>query len=486
MGRSIATLSSGVEGLDELLRGGYIRGRMYLVYGRPGAGKTLLGMHFLQEGLEAGETVLYIHGEESREEVLVNGGALGIDVSDAEFLDLGPDSDFFTESYSYDLVNPGDVERDQYIEDIHGAIRDIGPDRVVVDPITQLRYVEANEYEFRKRILSFMRFLKHRNITVLATETPSFSEGAGTELRSVSDGIIELTSEGGRRRIEVSKHRGCGQLSGDHGMEIREGGIEVFPHLVFPEENSPFTSELLRFGIDELDDLCGGGFNRQTVTFITGPTGVGKTTTGTQMLIRGAEDGLRSGLYLFEERIGTCLHRCDSIDIPLREAHEEGTVSITSIRPGRHSAEEFALMVKRQVERQGLDVVMIDGLDGYVASIQGGSEKLTQELTTLTHYLTSTGVTVLVTNEIPQITGISTAAKTSLSYVADNLAFVSYVEMDGSLRKIVGVLKKRTGGFEHTIREFEITSDGIEVGEPLTGLYGILQGTPRRGESEGI
>ena len=196
-------LSSGVDGLDEILRGGFVPGRMYLTHGQPGTGKTMLGMHFLEEGLENGETTLFIHGEESEEEILANGAAVGIDVTDSEFLDVGPDSEFFTEDYTYDLVEPSDLEEDRYTKDIHEAIRRIDPDRVVVDPITQLRYVEANEYQFRKRILSFMRFLKEQEVTVLTTATPSADQVYNTEIQSLSDGIVALTRGDGGRDGEI-------------------------------------------------------------------------------------------------------------------------------------------------------------------------------------------------------------------------------------------------------------------------------------------
>ncbi|SDK84367.1 ATPase domain-containing protein [Natronorubrum texcoconense] len=485
MGSNVSSIHSGVDGVDDILRGGLVTGRMYLIQGQPGTGKTLLGMHFLEEGLEADETVLFIHSEESRGEILSNGAAVGIDISEAEFLDLGPDSEFFIEDYSYDLVNPSDIEQNRYTQDIHDAIRDIDPDRVVVDPITQLRYVEANDHQFRKRILAFMRFLKQREVTVIATATSATGQEYDSEIRSLSDGILELTRGERGRRIKAAKHRARGQIEGDHGMAIRGEGIEVFPQLI-PEQadeqakqNRRFETERVQFGIDELDDLVGGGFEQETVTFISGPTGTGKTSTGTQLLCQAAENGLQSAIYLFEEDGRTYDHRSESIGLPVRRLREEGSLAVTEVEPLTRSGEEFGHMVKQQVNEQGADIVMIDGIDGYTVSLQGQESELVRKLHALTRYLKSRGVTVLIMNEISEITGISRATSGDLSYIADNLMFLSYVEMDGSLRKVIGVLKKRTGGFEHSLREFEITSNGIHVGEPLTGLYGILQGSPR-------
>lgn len=481
MVQAVDRLSSGIGGLDEVLRGGFVSGRMYLVSGQPGTGKTLLGMQFLEAGLENDERVLFIHGEESREEILTNGQALGIDIAGAEFLDLGPKSDFFVEDRSYDLVDPSEVDHETYTRDIHDAIERINPDRVVVDPVTQLRYIEPNEYQYRKRILSFMRFLKARDTTVVVTATISESDDGDTELLSLSDGVVKLSRGDRGRRVRVAKHRGFGQQEGSHGMEIREDGIEVYPALVPERHEQPFQAEQLSSGVEHLDDLLGGGIERGTVTFISGPTGAGKTTTATQFLAGAATEGLNAVAYLFEEGTDTFTHRSEAIGIPITELRERSTLSVEAIEPLALSAEEFAHRVRQTVDQQDTDVVLIDGIDGYTVSIQGEEEQLVRKLHSLTRHLKNQGVTVLVTDEISTITGLQTATSTNLSYIADNILFLSYLETGGSLRKVVGVLKKRAGGFEHSLREFEISQHGIRVGDKLEGVTGILQGSSSTG-----
>lgn len=475
---SISQLSSGIPGLDELLRGGYLQGRMYLISGGPGTGKTTVGMHYIAAGLDDGETVLFIHGEESSDEVIINARQFGIDVADAEFLDLGPDSEFFTENLSFDLVEAGAVDGERYTKAIYEAIREINPSRVVIDPITQFRYIEPSEHQYRKRLLSFIRFLKEQGITVLGTETIHDSRSADAEIRSVSDGVIELTRTTDGRRAEIIKNRGLGQIDGDHGLEIRPNGISVFPR-VLPEPNdAEFDPTPLQSGIDALDELMNGGLERGTVTFISGPPGVGKTTTGAQYLTQAAENGTRSVIYLFEERIETFIHRSRSIGLPIDELRASGVLSVTAIDPLTLSAEEFAHMVRHEVEHVGAELVMIDGLGGYTSSIQGKEAVLKRDLHALTRYLVNREVSVIITDSIHQITGISSATSANLSPIADNIVFLSYVESNGSLQKVIGILKKRAGGFEQSLREFDITTDGIRVGEPMTDYTGILNGTP--------
>lgn len=470
-------VDTGVPGLDEILYGGLVVGRLYLVVGRPGTGKTLLGMEFLRRGLDDGETVLFIHGEESREEILANGREMGIELSGGEFLDLGPDSDFFLEEQSYDIVDPRDIEADRYIEKIREAIEDINPDRIVLDPISQLQYIEPTDYQFRKRLISFMRFLKGRGTTVLATKTPAANE-SDNDVRSLSDGVIELERGDGGRRISVPKHRGVGQQDGSHGFEIRERALEVFPSLIPEQYQQEFEAKTVPSGIPGLDDLLKGGLERGTATFITGPTGVGKTTTGTQFLAESVAHGANPVAYLFEESLKTFTHRSEALGIPVTELRERGDLTVEPVEPLTLSAEEFAWKVKCQVEENGTNLVMIDGVDGYKMSIQGDEDELGRKLHALIRYLKSVNVTVVLLDEISQLTGMPSATSSNISYIADNILFLNYVEINGELRKVAGVLKKRAGNFERTLREFEITPDGIDVGEPLTGVQGILEGTP--------
>ena len=476
----LTQVSSGIGGLDELLRGGFLTNRMYLVVGGPGSGKTTLGAHFMHAGLDAGETGLFIHGEESATEIRTNAGQFGIDLSDAEFLDLGPDSEFFTEDRSYDLVDPGDIETERHTGRIRDAVREIDPDRLVLDPVTQLRYVEASEQHYRKRLLAFIRFLKSRDITVLGTATIDTSRNDMSSIRSLSDGVIELTETEQGRRINVQKNRGVGQERGDHGMEIRAHGIEVFPRLT-PDvaADRAFPSGSISSGVSELDALTGGGFERGTATFITGPSGVGKTTVGSLFLREAARTGGSAIIYQFEERTDVFEHRCRSIGLSVDELTADGRLRLQRIEPLSMSAEEFARTVQRDVATHEPDAVMIDGYTGYTAAIQGDPDELTDDLHALIRYLDTQNVAIFVTDAIHQITGISSATSHNISMLADNLIFLTYIELEGRLSRVIGVLKKRTGSFETTLREFEITSDGVRLGRPLDDLHGVLQGNVR-------
>jgi circadian clock protein KaiC len=479
-------INTGIAELDELLHGGYIRGRTYLVQGVSGTGKSLLGQHFLEAGIENGETVVYIHGEESEADIVLNAAQLSIDISDAEFLDIGPGTDFFAEDISYDLVETAEVESERFTKDIKEVIDSVDPDRLLIDPITQLQYVERDEYQYRKRLQSLIRFLRDRRVTTVATRTVSRGVPHGSsydDFESLSDGVVNLYLDESERRIAVPKHRGLGQVDGTHGLEIRDNGIEIYPQIIPDHDDRTFDPALLTTGHEALDTLLGGGIERGSVSFITGPTGIGKSTTGAQILSGIAADGGTALGYLFEESIDQFTYRCENLGIPVSELRETGQLKLTEVEPLVRSAEEFGQYVVNEVETHDPAAVFIDGLAGYKLSLQGDDQRLVRRLHGLTRLLKNRNVATIITDESNALTGFPEATSTNTSYIADNIIFLSYVEVDGELQRAIGVLKKRLGDFDNRFHRFVIESgEGLKLKGPFKNVHGIMQGTGHRAE----
>lgn len=468
-------ISTGISGLDEILNGGFVPARSYLVRGGPGSGKTTLGLHFLTSGSSNGDNALFISLAEPESQIRDNASAVGFDLSGVKFLDLSPNPDFFSEGQSYDIFSPAEVERDPITRRIIEQIEQLKPTRVFIDSMTQFRYLASDAFQFRKQALSFLRYLSEHGATVLVTSegTP---EAPDDDLRFMSDGVIEVGLNQGNRALRVSKLRGSDFRTGWHSIRLGDRGMAVFPRLLPDSYSRNYASGRIASGSVDLDQLCGGGLERGTITIITGPTGVGKTTLGLVFMKEAAARGERSVVYTFEENSETLLARCEAINIPVRQMIEGGKLSVVKVEPLQYSPDEFAQSVRFQVEELNSSIVMIDSIAGYRVSLRG--EDLVHHVHALAKYLANMGVTVLLISEIESITGDFRATDVGISYLADNVLFLRYLEVEGELRKAVGVLKKRMGDFEKSVRELEITRYGVRVGKPLIGLRGILSGVP--------
>jgi circadian clock protein KaiC len=474
-------LSTGISGLNEVLHGGYVPGRAYLVRGGPGTGKTTLGMHFLTTGAANGEPVLFITLAETVAQLRRTAEGLGFDAQGITFLDLSPTSDFFAQVQTYDIFSPAEVEREPTTQRIVEQVETLKPQRIFIDSMTQFRYLAPDPFQFRKQVLSFLRFLVERGITVLFTSEHSL-EAPDDDLQFMSDGVIGLDFNEGDRTLRVSKFRGSGFRDGYHSLRLTDSGIQLFPRLLPETFERAFTTESISSGIPEIDELLHGGIERSTITIVSGPSGVGKSTLGLQFMKEAAGRGERSVIYTFEEAKETLMHRAEGINVPVHAMQERGTLAIVQIEPLHYTPDEFANLVRQEVEQQQARIVMIDSISGYRLSVRG--EDLTPHLHALCKYLQNMGVAVLLINELETIVGEFRATEIGISYLADTIIFLRYLELRGELRRVIGVLKKRMTDFEKTLREFQISRYGVKVGNPLSQLRGILTGVPEWPEEE--
>jgi circadian clock protein KaiC len=482
-------LSTGVGGLDEILRGGLNPGRAYLVRGGPGTGKTTLGLHFLTAGAREGEPAIFISLEEPEENLRKNAQTTGFDLAGITFLDLSPGSDFFSKGQTYDIFSPSEVEREPTTEKIIAVIDSLQPRRVFLEVMSEFRYLSADPFQFRKQVLSLLRFLAGKGATVLLS-----SEGSALapddDLQFMADGVINLDFTEAGRTVRITKFRGSEFHPGRHGMRLTSRGMEVFPRLVPASHGREFAPEQMRSGVAALDALLHGGLERGTVTIITGPTGVGKTTVGLQFMAEAARRGEHAVIYTFEESRTTLLRRSEGIGMPLLPLLKSHALSVVQVEPLRFTPDEFAHLVRHEVETRAAQMVMIDSVSGYHLSLHGeeqpghGDGELVGHLHALCKYLRNMGVTGILVNEVERITGEFRATEIGISYLADNILFLRYLEMNSEIHRVIGVLKKRLSGYESALRELQILpAAGIRIGEPLAGMSHILTGTPEWSEA---
>lgn len=472
---------TGVPGLDDILNGGLIPDRLYLLEGTPGAGKTTISIRFLQEGVEKGERCLYVTLSESREELIAGAASHGWSMDGIEIVELIASEQELDGEHEVTMYHPAEVELTETVRQILDAVARVNPSRIVLDSLSELRLLAQGSLRYRRQILALKQFFNGRKTTVLLLDDLT-SETTDLQLQSIAHGVISLEQLApvygtARRRLRVVKFRGTGYRGGYHDFSIEEEGVLVYPRLVAAEHGVPFPRERIESGITALDALLGGGPDRGTSTLLIGPAGTGKSTIAVQYAVAAARRGDHAAIFAFDESIATLEVRTAALGIELNEGLKGGQVRVQQVDPTELSPGEFAHMVRQSVERDGARVVIIDSLNGYLHAMPD-EHFLTAQLHELLTYLGRRGVTTLMVAAQHGVVGMNMASPVDTSYLADSVILFRYFEYAGKVKKAISVMKKRSGAHEESIRELRFDGNGIHLSEPLTRFRGILTGVP--------
>jgi circadian clock protein KaiC len=473
--------ASGVEGLDDILRGGFTPNRLYLVEGVPGSGKTTLAFQFLMEGVRQGEPVLYVTLSETRDEIEQVARSHGWSLDGITIRELVPSEENLHEDDQYTLFHPSEVELGKTTKAILSDVENTKPSRMVLDSLSELRLLAGNPLRYRRQILALKQFFSGRRCTVLLLDDLTAVDH-DLQVQSIAHGVIrleQLNPEFGseRRRLMVIKYRGVGFRGGYHDYIIQHGGLVVFPRLVASERTSPPSAEKLQSGVDQLDLLLGGGIERGTSTLIVGAAGTGKSTIAAHFVMSAAQRDQSAAVFMFDESTHTFLTRSSSLGIELRPHLESGKVKLRQIDPAELSPGEFAGAVQRAVDRDHVAVVVIDSLNGYLNAMPEERFLIIQLHEMLT-YLGQAGVATILIGAHQGMMGTQMITPVDASYLADAVILMRYFETKGEVHQAISVVKKRGGAHERTIREFRMESGRISVGEPLRDFRGVLTGVP--------
>lgn len=296
-------------------------------------------------------------------------------------------------------------------------------------------------------------------------------QGGDLQLHSIAHGVIALEQGMGdygpvHRHLRVIKMRGVRYRGGEHDLLLDTGGIHIYPRLIAAEHRSEFPLSVVSTGTQALDQCLGGGLSRGSNTLLIGPSGVGKTTTAMSAVLAALQRGERANYYLFDEGLGTLLHRCTALGMDVRPYIRSGHLKLLALDPAEVSPGQFSNMVRQAVEDVGVSTMAIDSLNAYMQSMSG-AKFLTLQMHELLSYLNQQGVvTLLVLGQH----GLSGEVRTDvdLSYLSDAIVLFHFFEAKGELLKAVSVVKSRTNRHELSIREFTLGPGGVEVGLPST------------------
>ena len=480
--RSDARLSTGIAGLDSILHGGLPAGQMYLLEGDPGTGKTTLAMQFIMEGTAKGEQGLYITLSETKDELQMAADSHGWDISGVVVLELTSDELAGSEETQYTVFHPSEVELVATMRKMLAEVERLQPRRVVFDSLSELRLLAGDSVRYRRQLLSLKSFFAKRDMTVvILDDRTGDGQGHDKQLQSIAHGVLRLEKlprEYGvtRRNVEILKLRGSKYREGYHDYTIEHGGVAVYPRVIAGDHDDGFEDEKLSSNLPELDRLLGGGLQRGTSNLIIGPTGAGKSTISALYATEAARRGERATIFTFDESVKTLTSRCLRLGVDLEESMRSGLMQVHQVDPAELSPGQFAGRIMEAVDREGLKVLVIDSLNGFMHAMVGENE-LVLHMHELLAALNCRGVTTIITLAQHGLVG-SMQSPMDVSYLADCVIVIRYFEDHGEVRQAISVLKNRSAEHERAIRELRFEGNRISVGKPLTAFQGILTGVP--------
>lgn len=476
-------VSTNVDGLDNVLLGGFRREGFYLLQGDPGSGKTTLALQFLQGRMRAGERCMYVSLTESRADIESTCRSHGWSLDDMGLLDLTRSLNDATQA---SVFHPADTELSEIMRMVQAETLRVRPSSVVFDGLSELRLLSGEPLRYRRQLLAMKDYFAKQRATVLLLDDRSASFGDMQPESLVGGNIMlerHLPAYGrARRRLYVTKVRGSHFREGYHDYEIQTGGVLVHPRLVAGEHHEDFPPALCESGLPQLDTMLQGGLNAGSTVLLLGPAGAGKSTISVQFIVNGLRQGKKAAIYVFDEVMQILIERSEKLCFGkpggFKSYVDEGLLHAQQVDPAEMSPGAFAHEVRRAVEA-GAKIIVIDSLNGYLNAMPE-ERFLTTHLHELFAYLNQKGVlTIIIVAQHGMLATAANYADVDVSYLADTVLLFRYFESEGEIKQALSVFKKRTGSHERSIRELRIDHRGVHVGEPLRQFRGIMTGVPQ-------
>ena len=480
MSGAIPKARTGVAGLDDILLGGLAAGRIFLLEGSPGTGKTTMALSFLLEGAKRGERGLYITLSETEQELRAGAESHGWHLGkEIEIFEVVPPESVLDSSQHQSLLYSSDLELGETTKVIFDAVERTRAQRVVVDSLSEIRLLAQSSLRYRRQILALKHYFARHGSTVLLLDDLT-ADTFDKTVHSVAAGVVhleEMTPDYGaeRRRLRIIKYRAQSFRGGFHDFIIRRGGAYVFPRLVAAEHRRDFSRGRIGSGIAGLDTLLGGGIERGSSTLLLGPTGAGKSLITLQFVAQAIRSGGKAAMFIFDEELGLLFDRAKPLGFDLAAMRDGGRLSITQLDAAELSPGEFSQKVRDGLRDGGVSVMVIDSLNGYQAAMPQESA-LILHMHELLQYCNRQGVSTFLTVAQHGLVG-DMRTPVDVTYLADSVIMLRFFEAGGAVRRAISVVKKRTGKHEDTIREFWFDG-GLHIGEPLVQFQGVLRGTP--------
>lgn len=462
--RQIDKLATGIRGLDVVLKGGVLRGGIYIIQGTPGAGKTILGNQLCFNHAARGGRALYV--------------TLLAETHGRMLAHIGPLT-FFDESAIPDGVSYLSAFRILETEGLKGLIealrREIRArqvDLLILDGLVSAEETAGSPREFKKFIHELQIQADLADCTMLLLTSAAAEQGFSSAEHTMVDGLIELRSRLHHRRsereLQVHKLRGSDFIRGVHSFRVSDEGITVQPRiealLATPSTPTEVDGPKLSTGVPVLDDMLGGGLHRHSATLIMGAAGTGKSTIGHHFLGAGNEPGI---YFTFDESPESVRFKADALNLPVAGGFKSGLVDILWQPSTEGIFDEVCLRLLERVRSHGAKRVFIDGINDFV-QMTGEQSRIGPSLTALANEFRTLGATMFGTFEL-DFNGIvpgqplASLPIVGLSPIAENIVVLRFAALGADVHRLVVVLKARDSAIQPRFRRYDLTGRGIEI-----------------------
>lgn len=453
-------LQSGIQGLDELLKGGFVAGSSYIIQGRPGSGKTILANQIGFNHARNGGRVLFATLLAEPHERLFQF------LSTLSFFDKDRIGDQIQFVSAFDTM-----ENDGLDEVVKLLRREIVRQKstvMILDGLLNARSKADSPINTKRFISELQGHAAFAGCTVFFLTSSQLDDGSPEH--TMVDGVLELGEEqvGNRsiRRIKMRKTRGSGAIAGAHECEITDDGLVVYPRLESTVTHSAMRDSdhfsTVPSGLPSLDPLIGGGLMGSSVTLLVGPSGSGKTSFGVSFLGQSTpeEPGLHFGFYESPQRLRL---KAAALGLDFTALEQSGALTILWKSVTTELIDKLALDLLRTVEEKKIKRVFIDSLGG-MARAGADKSRILDLFTALMGELRARNVTVVASWEVKSLLGGEIDAPApDLSGIVDNLLVLRFVQEPAELKRQLSILKIRDNPYDPALLEVTIASQGLDV-----------------------
>lgn len=478
--RKLERLSTGNAKLDQAMDGGFPLQSVSVIAGEPGTGKTVLALQLMFAAARAGKTCMYFTTLSEPSLKLMRYMQL-FGFFDQEVVDKSV--------VIHDLGSSLRAhEPEAALKELAERVEQREPDLVIIDSFKAIHDMLSEPQRARTFTYDLAVQMSAWGATTILVGEYSEEDLATYPEFAIADGIIRLgvaRQELARvREIEIRKLRGSGFVAGVHFFDISSSGLTFYPRVRGPEHEAGASGQGLggrvSTGVPAIDELLrGGGLPEASATLVMGGTGTGKTLLGLHFIAEGARKAEPSVLFTFEETVEQLRAIGDAYGLGITELEKKGLVHLNYTAPVELSTDRFLNEARELVARVQAKRAVLDSLTSLSLGVV--TDRRFKELVyALGKHFRYQGVTLLTTMEISELLGAAQLSGHGVSFAADNIIQLRYIEVDGRLGRALSVLKARGVNLNTELRPYQIGANGIEVGksEDFRGLRGVLTGIP--------